>query len=132
VIALLKHLQHAPGRTVIFVGILERVVDDLNREHWQPQMEGGKAARMVDAPGVGGRPVRQEQAQGILIAVLGVLAAHFGYGRPSGLQEACATLDDRFRIEEQRSEVATVMAAREPIAAVDGCPIRREVLRYGL
>ena len=45
VIALLKHLQHAPGKTVIFVGILERVVDDLNREHWQPQMEGGKAAR---------------------------------------------------------------------------------------
>ena len=43
VIALLKHLQHAPGKTVIFVGILERVVDDFNREHWQPQMEGGKA-----------------------------------------------------------------------------------------
>lgn len=30
--------------------------------------------------GWGGRPVRQEQAQGILIAALGVLAAHFGYG----------------------------------------------------
>jgi hypothetical protein len=28
----------------------------------------------------GGRPVRQEQAQGILVAALGVLAAHFGYG----------------------------------------------------
>jgi hypothetical protein len=27
----------------------------------------------------GGRPVRQEQAQGILIAALGVLAGHFGY-----------------------------------------------------
>jgi hypothetical protein len=26
-----------------------------------------------------GRPVRQEQAQGILVAALGVLAAHFGY-----------------------------------------------------
>ena len=39
VIALLKHLQHAPGKTVIFVGILERVVDDFNREHWQPQMD---------------------------------------------------------------------------------------------
>ena len=43
VIALLKHLQHAPGKTVIFVGILERIVDEFNREHWQPQMEGGKA-----------------------------------------------------------------------------------------
>jgi hypothetical protein len=30
--------------------------------------------------GWGGRPVRQEQAQGILIGALGVLAAHFGYG----------------------------------------------------
>jgi Domain of unknown function (DUF6456) len=29
--------------------------------------------------GWGGRPVRQEQAQGILVAALGVLAAHFGY-----------------------------------------------------
>jgi hypothetical protein len=29
--------------------------------------------------GWGGRPVRQEQAQGILIAALGILAAHLGY-----------------------------------------------------
>ncbi|MDX1542095.1 MAG: hypothetical protein R3349_11900 [Geminicoccaceae bacterium] len=28
----------------------------------------------------GGRPVRQQQAQGILVAALGVLAAHSGYG----------------------------------------------------
>ena len=28
-----------------------------------------------------GRPVRQEQAQGILVAALGVLAAHLGYGQ---------------------------------------------------
>jgi hypothetical protein len=31
--------------------------------------------------GWGGRPVRQEQAQGILVAALGVLAGHLGYGR---------------------------------------------------
>jgi hypothetical protein len=30
--------------------------------------------------GWNGRPVRQEQAQGILVAALGVLAARFGYG----------------------------------------------------
>ena len=30
--------------------------------------------------GWGGRPVRQEQAQGILVAALGVLAAHLGCG----------------------------------------------------
>ena len=50
VIALLKHLQHAPGKTVIFVGILECVVDEFNRERWQPQMEGGKAGR--ELPGI--------------------------------------------------------------------------------
>lgn len=50
VIGLLKHLQHAPATTVIFVGILERIVDDFNRETWQPQMEGGKAAR--ELPGI--------------------------------------------------------------------------------
>lgn len=50
VIALLKHLQHAPGKTVILVGVLERVVDEFSREHWQPQMEGGKAGR--ELPGI--------------------------------------------------------------------------------
>jgi hypothetical protein len=30
--------------------------------------------------GWGGRPVRQEQALGILVAALGMLAVHFGYG----------------------------------------------------
>jgi hypothetical protein len=49
-IGLLKHLQHAPGKTVIFVGILERVVDEFNRETFQPQMEGSKAAR--ELPGI--------------------------------------------------------------------------------
>ena len=49
-IGLLKHLQHAPGKTVIFVGILEKVVDEFNRVTWQPQMEGGKAAR--ELPGI--------------------------------------------------------------------------------
>jgi hypothetical protein len=50
VIGLLKHLQHAPGKSVIFVGILERVTDEFNRTTWQPQMEGGKAGR--ELPGI--------------------------------------------------------------------------------
>ncbi len=50
VIGLLKHLQHAPGKSLIMVGILERVTDDLGRVSWQPQMEGGKAGR--ELPGV--------------------------------------------------------------------------------
>jgi hypothetical protein len=36
-------------------------------------------ARMGDPARLGGRPVRQEQAQGILIAALGVLAVRSGY-----------------------------------------------------
>lgn len=50
VIGLLKHLQHAPGKTVIMVGILERVTDEFGRVSWQPQMEGGKAGR--ELPGI--------------------------------------------------------------------------------
>lgn len=50
VIQALKHLQHAPGKTVIFVGVLEKVTDDLNGTSWQPQMEGSKAGR--ELPGI--------------------------------------------------------------------------------
>jgi hypothetical protein len=50
VIGLLKHLQHAPGKTVIFVGILEKITDEFNRVIWQAQLEGGKAAR--ELPGI--------------------------------------------------------------------------------
>ena len=50
VIGLLKHLQHAAGKTVIFVGILEKVTDEFNRSTWQTQMEGGKAGR--ELPGI--------------------------------------------------------------------------------
>jgi hypothetical protein len=50
VITLLKHLQHAPGKTVVFVGVLEKVTDEFNVATWQPQMEGSKAAR--ELPGI--------------------------------------------------------------------------------
>lgn len=50
VIQALKHLQHAPGKTVIFVGVLERVTDEFNVTTWQPQMEGSKAGR--ELPGI--------------------------------------------------------------------------------
>jgi hypothetical protein len=50
VIGLLKHLQHAPGKTTVMVGILERAADDFGKVIWQPQMEGGKAAR--ELPGI--------------------------------------------------------------------------------
>ena len=50
VIQALKHLQHARGKTVIFVGVLEKVTDDMNGTSWQPQMEGSKAGR--ELPGI--------------------------------------------------------------------------------
>jgi hypothetical protein len=46
----LHQLQHVRDRNVIFVGILERVVDDLNVATWQLQGEGGKTAREI--PGI--------------------------------------------------------------------------------
>lgn len=49
-IGLLKHLQHAQAKTVIFVGILETVRDEFGRVSWAPQMEGGKAGR--ELPGI--------------------------------------------------------------------------------
>ena len=50
VIQALKHLQHAQAKTVIFVGVLEKVTDEFNVTTWQPQMEGSKAGR--ELPGI--------------------------------------------------------------------------------
>jgi hypothetical protein len=46
----LNQLQHARAKNVVFVGILERVVDELNHAEWQLQMEGGKTSR--ELPGI--------------------------------------------------------------------------------
>ena len=43
-------LQHTRGKHVIFVGILEKVVDDFNATTWQLQMEGSKTGR--ELPGI--------------------------------------------------------------------------------
>jgi AAA domain len=49
-IAWLNQLQHARGKSVIFVAILERVTDDFNRSEFQIQLEGGKTGR--ELPGI--------------------------------------------------------------------------------
>jgi hypothetical protein len=49
-IAWLNQLQHARGLNVIFVAILEKLIDDFNVATWQPQMEGGKTGR--ELPGI--------------------------------------------------------------------------------
>jgi hypothetical protein len=45
----LSQLQHARERTVVFVAVLEKNVDDFNIATWQPQIEGGKTGRELPA-----------------------------------------------------------------------------------
>jgi hypothetical protein len=45
----LNQLQHAREKNVIFVGILERVVDELKHAEWQLQAEGSKTSREIPA-----------------------------------------------------------------------------------
>jgi hypothetical protein len=49
-IAGLNQLQHARGMNVIFVGILEKIVDDFNVTTWQLQLEGARTGR--ELPGI--------------------------------------------------------------------------------
>jgi hypothetical protein len=48
-LAWLNQLQHARERTVVFVAVLEKNVDDFNIATWQPQIEGGKTGRELPA-----------------------------------------------------------------------------------
>lgn len=49
-IALLTHLQHARGKNIWFVGILDEKLDDFNRRFFQPQIEGSKTG--LELPGI--------------------------------------------------------------------------------
>jgi hypothetical protein len=49
-IAWLTHLQHARGRNVIFVGILDERTDDFNRKVFAPQIDGSKTGN--ELPGI--------------------------------------------------------------------------------
>jgi hypothetical protein len=46
----LHHLQHAREKNVIFVGILEQVLDEFRHATWQLQAEGSKTSREI--PGI--------------------------------------------------------------------------------
>jgi AAA domain len=46
----LQQLQHAREKNVVFVAVLEKVVDEFNRFiEWRPQLEGGKTGRELPA-----------------------------------------------------------------------------------
>lgn len=49
-IAWLTHLQHARGKNIWFVGILDEKLDDFNRRFFQPQIEGSKTG--LELPGI--------------------------------------------------------------------------------
>jgi hypothetical protein len=49
-ILMLNQLQHARAKHIVFVGVLERVVDEFNRGEWQLQCEGSKTSR--ELPGI--------------------------------------------------------------------------------
>ena len=49
-IAWLTHLQHARGKNVIFVGILEQLKDEFNTSSWELQIEGSKTGK--ELPGI--------------------------------------------------------------------------------
>jgi hypothetical protein len=49
-IAWLNQLQHRRDKSVIFVGILEKIVDEFNKSEWQVQLEGSKTGR--ELPGI--------------------------------------------------------------------------------
>jgi GTPase SAR1 family protein len=45
-----NQLQRARDKSIVFVAILEKVVDEFNKVEWQPQFEGGKTGR--ELPGI--------------------------------------------------------------------------------
>jgi AAA domain len=44
-IAWLNQLQHARGKNVVFVAVLEKIIDEFNKAEWQLQLEGAKTGR---------------------------------------------------------------------------------------
>jgi hypothetical protein len=45
-----NQLQRARDKNIVFVAILEKIVDDFNKTEWQPQFEGAKTGR--ELPGI--------------------------------------------------------------------------------
>jgi hypothetical protein len=72
----LTQLQHARAKHVVFVGILERVVDEFNRAEWQLQMEGSKTSR---------------ELPGIVDEVITFQFLDFGDGKPATRAFVCTT-----------------------------------------
>jgi AAA domain-containing protein len=72
----LNQLQHAREKHVVFVGILEHVVDDFNRGTWQLQCDGGKTSR---------------ELPGIVDQIISYQFLDFGDDKPTTRGFVCAT-----------------------------------------
>jgi hypothetical protein len=72
----LHQLQRARAVTVVLVGILERVVDELNYVEWRLQCEGAKTAR---------------ELPGIIDEIITLQFMDFGDGKPPARAFVCAS-----------------------------------------
>jgi hypothetical protein len=72
----LHQLQHARAKNVVFVGVLERVVDEFNRGEWQLQAEGSKTSR---------------ELPGIVDEILTMQFLDFGDGKPPTRAFVCTS-----------------------------------------
>ena len=79
----LTHLQHARGKHVIYVAILDEKTDEFNRRYWSPQIEGGKTA--TELPGIVDEVVTLAQVPGEDGTLFRAFVAHNGnpYGFPA-------------------------------------------------
>lgn len=60
-LAWLSQLQHARGRNIVFVGILDQKEDDYGRKQWVPQIEGSKVGR--ELPGIVDQVITYQELQ---------------------------------------------------------------------
>jgi hypothetical protein len=75
-IAFLNQLQHARSKHIVFVAILEKVIDDFGHASWEVQMEGGKTGR---------------ELPGIVDEILTMNFLDFGDGQPAERGFVCTT-----------------------------------------
>lgn len=45
VMTMVRHMQHCPGKNIIWVGKLHKVIDDFKRESWEPLLEGQRVGK---------------------------------------------------------------------------------------
>jgi len=91
----LNQLQHARERTVVFVAVLERHVDDLNVATWQPQLEGSKTGRELPA---------------IVDEIITMQWINFGDGKPPARAFVCSPNPWSFPAKDRSGKLEQIEA----------------------